>query len=367
MINRRHFLQVTCASLMMPTHAFAKPSPWMPDEGHPHQATLMAWIANRNIWTTRQAKQLEKELLTLAHTIAEYEPVFLLVRPKDLKRLQRLLAQQPSDGIQVIPTPMDDLWLRDTGPIIVQQDGTQMGVDFNFNGWGNKQPHRNDRNVANHVTQHLGLPTFSSELVMEGGSIEVDGQGTAILTESSVLNNNRNPGWSKSQVEAELARCLGISHCIWLPGIRNRDITDAHIDFYARFVAPGQVLVAIENDRSHYDYAITRQNQALLEQAKDAEGRSLSVHTLANPETFNTTYGNEYFAPGYLGFYLVNGAMIMQKFGDKKADALAQETLKALFPNRQIQAIATDALASGGGTIHCATQQIPQLALSRKA
>ncbi len=178
-----------------------------------------------------------------------------------------------------------------------------------------------------------------------------------MLTKSSVLNSNRNPGWSQRDVEDELKYLLGLKKIIWLEGVKGQDITDAHIDFYARFIRPGEVVVSRENDESSYDYDVTRENIRVLSQQTDAQGRRLKLTVMDNPETFNTKFGSEDFAPGYIGYYVCNGAVIVQKFGDTYGDQQSKAILQKAFPDRVIEQIAIDGIASGGGSIHCATQQ----------
>ena len=195
---------------------------------------------------------------------------------------------------------------------------------------------------------------------MEGGCIEVDGEGTGIATESCLLIKNRNPGWKKQDVEAELLATLGIEKMIWLPGVSGVDITDGHTDFYARFVKPGVAVAWIEPDPKAPDHAVTKEHLTILEAATDAEGRPLRVISLVGPTTVRPKYETEDFAAGYVGYYVCNDAVILQEFGDPKADERAREQLQAAFPNRKIVTIAIDGIAAGGGSVHCATQQEPK-------
>ena len=235
-------------------------------------------------------------------------------------------------------------------------------VDFNFNGWGNKQSHANDAKVAAHVAGWSGAPYVKSTLVMEGGSVEVDGEGTAIITRSSVINSNRNPGWTEAMVEAELYRTLGIEKVIWTDGIIGKDITDAHIDFYARFTSPGVVVAAREMDDSIYDYAVTRQVIADLQAATDARGRTLTVHILDNPSTLRPEWSSANaagFAASYINYYVGNNVVVSQNFGDSTTDAAALAKLQELYPGRTVESLNVDPIAFGGGGIHCSTQQQP--------
>lgn len=259
----------------------------MPDEAHPHQRTWMAFAADERIWGAHLVPQVQRNLATIATTIARYEPVAMLVRPADQALAQSLIG---TANVELIPTDLDDLWMRDTGPVFVRSANTRAGVDFNFNGWGDKQQHRADAKVAQFVTARAGVQTRHTDLVLEGGALEVDGEGTAIITESCVLNSNRNPGWSKRDVEEELDYLLGIEKVIWLPGIAGHDITDGHTDFYARFTGPGVVVAGLDNDPDSFDHDVTRRHLDILRAATDARGRPLRVEVLAGPSTVRETF-----------------------------------------------------------------------------
>lgn len=328
----------------------------MPDEGQPHTRTWMAFAANERIWGANLVPEVQRNLAGIATTIARFEPVSMLVSPGQMGQAKALIGDA---NVQLIAAELDDLWMRDTGPVFVKNGNTKAGVDFNFNGWGGKQQHRNDAQVARFVTGRAGAETVRTDLVLEGGALEVDGQGTAILTESCVLNGNRNRGWKKQDVEAELARLLGVEKVIWLPGIAGRDITDGHTDFYARFASPGVVVAGLENDPDSFDYDVTRRHLDILHSATDAHGNALRVEVLEGPSTVRETFADEDFAAGYINFYVCNGAVIGPEFGDPDTDAAAKSTLERLFPGRQVVQINIDGIAAGGGGIHCTTQQEP--------
>lgn len=260
--------------------------------------------------------------------------------------------------IELIEFEVNDLWLRDTGPTFVTKgDGEKIAIDFNFNGWGNKQEHSLDKHVAKFIAKQSRAILEKTNLVLEGGCFEVDGYGTAILTKSCVLNKNRNPHLNQHQVEQELKALLGLKKIIWLEGIKGKDITGGHTDFYARFTRPGKVIVSRDNDRTSHDYKVTRQNISILQKSDDATGNKLKLLILDTPEIINEQFGVSDFAAGYIGYYVCNGAVISQKFGDKLADERAKRILQQSFPERIVEQIAIDGIASGGGSIHCATQQ----------
>ena len=336
---------------------------FMPDESHPHKRTWMAFIASYDIWGDRQIHEVRRNLALIAKTIAKYEPVSLLVRKQDYQTAMKLLGGLNNHNypVELIEFNMNDLWMRDTGPaFVLNTQGHKAAINFNFNGWGEDQAFELDAKVANFVAKQAAVKSIQSKLVLEGGCFELNGQGTAIMTESCILNDNRNPDKGKAEVEEELKELLGLEKIIWLKGIKGKDITDGHTDFYARFAKPGVVVVSRDTDKSSYDYKITRENIEILSVSKDAQGNPFDIIILDTPWDINTRYGTTDFAAGYVGYYVCNGAIIMQKFGDKKADAEAKQKLAKAFPNYHIEQISIDGIASGGGSIHCATQQEPE-------
>lgn len=336
---------------------------YMPEESAPHVRTWMAFVASYDIWSERQVPEVQKNLADIAKTIAKYEPVSMLVRKQDYTTAERLLDGLNSHNypIELIETDLNDLWVRDTGPSFVLNDkGEKAAVNFNFNGWGEDQAYEHDAKVAGFIAEKAGVKSLSSSLTLEGGCFELDGEGTSIMTESCILNDNRNPGKSKCEVEEELKVLLGLDKIIWLKGIMGKDITDGHTDFYARFAAPGLVVVSRDTDESSYDYEVTRENIEVLRSATDCKNRKLELVVLDTPWTINERFGTRSFAAGYVGYYVCNGAIIMQKFGDANADAAAKAKLMKVFSNHAIEQISIDGIASGGGSIHCATQQEPK-------
>ncbi|MFD6399465.1 agmatine/peptidylarginine deiminase [Nocardia sp. NPDC060249] len=362
-MRRRTFVQTTMAAFSVllagcDDLADSDERTWlMPEEGQPHRRTWMAFVADEQIWGAKLVPEVQRNLATIATTIARFEPVSMLVRPGDLARAQSLIG---TANVELITTDLDDLWMRDTGPVFVRSGNARTGVDFNFNGWGEKQDYRADAKVAQIVTGRAGVETLHTDLVLEGGALEVDGEGTAIITESCVLNSNRNPGWKKADVEEELDHLLGIEKVIWLPGIAGEDITDGHTDFYARFAGPGVVVAGLDNDPDSFDYDVTRRHLDILRSATDARGRPLRVEVLEGPATVREQFADDDdFAAGYINFYVCNGAVIGPEFGDPATDAATKSTLERLFPGREVVQINIDGIAAGGGGIHCTTQQEP--------
>lgn len=368
MISRRQFIQTSgiigaCCTLPG-KHSIAdgdtmvdwRMTDWrMPDEAAVHHCTWMAFGANEEVWGDL-IEDVQRSLATIAQTIARFESVKMLVRPGE----RRLAAQLCGEKVTLIDAELDDLWIRDTGPTFVIDGQGKLGaVDLNFNGWGEKQDYDNDATVAKFVAEQAQATYLTTELIGEGGGIEVDGEGTAIITESCFVNDNRNPELGKPEIELELKRLLGLQKIIWLPGVRGMDITDGHTDFYARFARPGVVVAGLEMDRDSFDYDVTRTHLELLREATDSQGRRLEIVTLESPRRTRRELRTEDFAAGYINFYVVNGAVIAPEFGDRDADEKCKQKLTRLFPKREIVQINIDAIAAGGGGIHCATQQQP--------
>ena len=340
-------------------HAAAQGSWRMPDEGDRHAQAFIAFGAQEAIWEDFTG-DVQAALGGIARTIARYEPVTVFCRP-----LERSLAQEHcgTANITYVTTELDDIWMRDTGAnFVIDGQGGLGAVDFNFNGWGDKQQHAHDAHLAAQVADTADAHYLRSELVGEGGGIEVDGHGTGIMTESSWINRNRNPDWSNADVEQELKDRLGLRKIIWLPGIKGKDITDAHVDFYARFVKPGVVIANLDNDPESYDYNVTRAHLDILKNATDAEGRKLQVHTVSpplNPRKSQFSRNNPDFAAGYINYFVINGAVIAPEFGDKVADAKVFAVLSGLYPDREVVQLNIDAISAGGGGIHCVTSHQP--------
>lgn len=332
---------------------------YMPDEHRRQERVFVAYAASPEIWKD-WAGAVNATVVRLARTIAEFQPVTVLCRPEQLAEAKRACA---GPNIDFLALPLDDIWVRDYGGCFLVNDaGGLAQADFNFNGWGGKQQAGHDGEAAAALAEDLEAQAFISRLCGEGGGIEVDGQGTAIFTESCWVNDNRNPGWTRPLVEAELKQRLGLSKVIWLPGIRGKDITDAHVDFYARFVEPGVVVVNLDNDPQSYDYAVTRRHLEILKTATDAEGRPLRLHSLPpprHPKPSQYNRDNPDFAAGYINYLPVNGGVIAPRFGDAEADEHCHALLRELYPDREIVQLDIDPIAAEGGGIHCVTLQMP--------
>ena len=351
---------------------YRRPAEWE------HQSkVIMAWPSPENPVYKGNGNDLGdtiQDLTIITDAISRFEPVTLLVAPGKLDQAERLYRS--STIVTVVPTPgFDelDLWMRDMGPTFVsagKESPKMLGVDYNFNGWGGKQAASRCRSVASFILDDMDTPRIATWLTTEGGSLEVDGEGTLIATESSIINRNRNPGRTKKEIEAELARTLGVHKIIWIPGRKNLDITDSHIDGLVRFISPGHVVVSKPYRLYDDDYSeMYREAMEILRKATDAKGRNFKIAEMVEPDIYkmglnrNTIKdiesGRESPALTYVNYLVVNGGVILPLFGDEKADAAAMHKMQQLYPDRKIEGVLAPTLAFMGGSIHCSTQEVP--------
>ena len=366
MMTRRTLIRSAAAAGTMPLWAgaaragtSAKAAGFQyPEETGPHARTFMQWPVSREVYDDPDFLfDLQATIADIANTIAEFEPVVMLVAAEHQRHAKKVL----SAAVEIWDIPTDDLWARDSGPsFVVDGKGGIALTQFNFNGWGGKQVHGNDGLIAARVAERLGLPIFDVGLVGEAGGVESDGRGTLIAHESSWINPNRNKG-DKAQVEAMLLDTLGAQKMIWAPGIRGADITDYHIDALARFVKPGQVLIQMGDavDTGDPWSVAAFETHAILAGATDANGAKLDIVVLPEPSDIRVDSAD--FVSSYVNYYVCNGAVIGAEFGDEAADAAAKDLLQQLYPDREIVMLNIDAVGEVGGGIHCATHEQPKV------
>ncbi|GHE26896.1 agmatine deiminase [Kitasatospora indigofera] len=326
----------------------------MPAEWTEHDGCLMAWPTRVELWGDT-FEEVKREYAQVARAIAGFEPVTMVARPGQGEEARALCG----DTVEVVELPLDDSWFRDSGPIFVLgPDGGRAGVDFRFNAWGEKHhPYDTDDKIAAALLERLGVERIDSRMILEGGAITVDGEGTLITTEQCLLNPNRNPGMSKAEIEAELVAKLGVSTVIWLPygGLLDTE-TDGHVDGVCAFVAPGKVVVQLPSDPAHPDYERMRANRAVLAAAVDAQGRKLEVIDL--PQSAFVQVNGKETEVGYLNFYIANGGVVVP-VADIPEDEGALAVLAAALPGRKVVGVRSRVIAYGGGGVHCITQQVP--------
>lgn len=330
----------------------------MPAEGAPHSHTLMAYPSIASADNEEHLENLQTEVINIANIIARYEPVHLYTR----QDLVKAATERAGFNVFVKTATADQLWIRDSGPTYVyDQSNQRVAINFNFNYWGKKLPPTGDEDIAAQIAGQEKQASSRSKLVTEGGAIEHDGKGTFLGTESSLINDNRNPGMTKAEIEAELSAMLGVTNFIWIPGVKGHDITDYHIDILARFTEPGVVVLSKPAPNSP-DFAQRAYEQArmILLNSKDARGKSLVVHDVEEPDltTLGTPDENNEVVASYVNYHLVNGAVILPKYGQQDTDNAALSTMKSLFPSREVVQVSINMLPRTGGGIHCATQQV---------
>lgn len=349
---------VAAGTLALP--GWAAGTPYVPEESLPHSRTWMAWPTSSAIWGSRLLRGVQDDVARLVRTISKYEPVTLLANGSASAAAARARIGATNYPLTVVSTvPVDDCWMRDSGPVFRRNGAGQLDcIGLNFNGWGGKQRASRDGLVAQRVAAALGLKFTLADIVGEGGGVIHDGDGTLIATESCWVNPNRNPDWTRADIEAELLHLYGAQKMIWCKGLKGLDITDDHIDASAQFVAPGRLVVhnPAAGDTSVWAQD-ARQIQAVLAQATDARGRRLQLTALNEPTRPRLRSAEALLS--YVNYLVVNHAVITVNFGDAIADADTFAKLSALYPGRTVEMLNLDSLYTGGGGIHCVTQQQP--------
>ena len=344
-----------------------KPSPRelgyrMPAEWEPHRATWLAWPHNLETWPT-QLELAKEAWVEMARAISLGEEVRLLVNDERsqadaARRLREAGAVMERVSLHRIPTV--DVWIRDYGPTFISKRKDERSlafVDWVFNAWGQKyECYTQDDKVAKEIALLLRVPVFEPGIVLEGGSIDVNGCGTCLTTEQCLLNPNRNPDLDQGQIEQALRDHLGVDHSVWLGKGIVGDDTDGHIDDIARFVNPTTVVCALGEDSRDEDYAPLRENYERLQRATDQDGRRLTVVPLPVPGRV-VDEGTRLPAT-YANFYIANAVVLVPTY-DHPNDRLALGILSDLFPEREILGIPCRPLVAGLGAIHCVTQQEP--------
>lgn len=327
---------------------------YMPAEWTPHSCTWMAWPCRDGLWPDYAAAQ--QGYADVANAIAAFEPVKMLAPAEKLAAARAYLT----DNVELIEMPIDDSWARDSGPnFLVNDKGELAGSVWQFNAWGGKySPFDQDALMGERILELAGARQFHSTLFAEGGGISVDGEGTVITTDSCFPNKNRNPDWSKEQIEAELCRTLGAEKVIWLPGDVDETETDGHVDGAAAFVKPGVVLIEVNPDSTDPHYEVTQENLEAMRNQVDAKGRAIEIEFI-NEASYKPGEWNE-GCSSYVNSYLCNGAVIVPGY-DFQRDEEAVATYQRLYPDREIVQVQINSIAVGGGGVHCITQQQPQV------
>jgi agmatine deiminase len=320
----------------------------MPAEWAPHERTLMAWPTRLDLWGD-QLQAAREEYAATANAIAAFEPLTMVCATAEEVAQARAAL---TTAAEVVELPIDDSWLRDSGPIfVVDGDGRRAGVHFGFNSWGGKfTPWDRDAAVGRLLVEHVGDNCYKAPFVLEGGAIAVDGDGTLLTTEECLLNPNRNPGMSRDEIEVGLSDHLGVEAIVWLgQGLAEDRDTDGHVDMIAAFTRPGQVLL-----QSVEPGAPSHERMADNRTRLTAAG----LDVVDFPILAAVEVAGEPVAVSHLNLYLCNGAAIVPLAG-VDTDAEALERIATAYPDREVVGVPGRVIAFGGGGPHCITQQVP--------
>ncbi len=337
----------------------------MPAEWEEHKGTWISWPKNPLTFPEDILPSAEIAYAQMIKALCDNEIVHVLVDNGEYeKRAIKILAESgviaDEERIQFHEIPTGDVWFRDYGPIFVTRAGADGGdvafTNWGFNAWGNKY---DDLLMDAKIPEQLPLGNmrrFKAPMVLEGGSIDVNGLGTCLTTEQCLLNKNRNPGLGRDGIEKSLGEYLGATNVIWLKEGIAGDDTDGHVDDLARFVNPNTVLCAVDENESDENYGALISNLRILEDATDQDGKRLKIKKLPMPGKVD--YHGQRLPASYTNFYIANNAVLVPIFKDKN-DGKALKIIEEHFPDRKVVGIDSSALVAGFGAIHCVTQQEP--------
>ena len=337
-----------------------------PAEWEEHAATWLAWPHNPETWPGHLSR-VPPVFARMVRALLPGESVEILVASEAAQAGAEIVlaeARALGSGVRFHHVPTNDAWIRDHGPVWVKREGASpedavppVALDWGYNAWGGKYPPWELDAVAGRaVAEAVGSEILVPDMILEGGSIEGDGQGTVLTTESCLLHENRNPSLDRHAIEARLRQFLGASEILWLGDGIEGDDTDGHVDDLARFVAPGRVVTVVEDDPRDANYAPLQENLARLGGMRDARGERLEVVTLPMPAP--VVLDGQRLPASYANFYVGNAVVLVPVFDDP-ADAVALGILGELFPGRAVVGIPARTLVLGLGACHCLTQQQP--------
>ena len=340
---------------------------WMPAEWERHEATWLAWPHERTDWPGK-FPSIPWAFAEIVRHLSRVERVYLLVESREAQSKVRTMLKQSGanlDAVDFFPVATDRGWMRDSGPICVKNSSSEVAfTHWLFNGWAKYGNHKKDAIAAARVNKKLKHRVWQPmhngrRVVLEGGSIDVNGRGTLLTTEECLLSTTqeRNRGFSREDYAQVFRNYLGATQVLWLRNGIAGDDTHGHVDDFARFVNPTTIVAVVEQDPSDVNYASLRENLALLKSMKDTDGRNFRIETLPMPAP--VYFDDQRLPASYANFYIANKLVIVPTFNDAN-DRVALNTLAGLFPGREVVGIACRDLVLGLGTLHCMTQQQPQ-------
>ena len=332
----------------------------MPPEWEPHAATWTSWPFDDELWEGF-LESVRREFAQLVSTIARFEDVYLNVRDEEAERDARARlshCEAPLERIHFHRVPLDDVWFRDNGPIFVRNaQGNVALTDWRFNAWGGKYDWALDTLAPQRVAEALKMKRFAFDYVLEGGAIEVSGEGVCLTTRSCLLTQTRNPNLTQDDYERLFKKALGIKHVVWLEGGLEDDHTDGHIDTIVRFTDDRTIVCSVEEDEDDPNHATLQRNLEALAALRAPDGEPYRVVELPLPEKALRLNGKR-LPLTYANFYIGNGFVLVPLYDDVN-DERALDILRPLFPGRRVTGLSAKALITGGGAFHCVTQQQP--------
>ena len=332
----------------------------MPAEWEKQEAIWLSWPKNPVTWPKRVA-QVQSIYVRIIEIIGSYQKINLLVddeRTENEVRARLEKDKVSADNLFFYHIPTEDAWIRDYGPTFVAGDKSLGMVHWIFNSWGNKYKKlKADTIIPEKINEKLKLEYFTPKIILEGGSIDVDGEGTVLVTEQCLLNKNRNPSLSRDQIEQYLSEYLNIDKVLWLKNGIDGDDTDGHVDDISRFVLPSVVITCIEKDETDSNYLPLMENFRRLTSMTDAKNRQLSIVKLPMPKKM-FALPDKPLPASYANFLITNKTVLVPVF-QQKSDETALSILKELFSSRDVLGIPCNDVIWGGGTIHCLSQQQP--------
>ena len=334
----------------------------MPAEWEQHECCWMQWphdnpefnsYAEVPTWSHFDIEKGRIAWANVANAISNFEQVKMIVHPNNIVNASKLLNEK----VEILSFVNDDAWARDSGAIFLLNKEKKLGgVDWEFNGWGKFSPYDSDNKIAKFMIEEAKATYFKNDMILEGGSIHTDGEGTLLTTEQCLLNKNRNPELSKEQIEENLKDYLGVNKIIWLKNGTDEG-TDGHVDNIACFVKPGKILALSCLDKHDSFYDQINENLEILKTSVDSRGRTLEIIELEM--SYKRLIPNDDEPSSYINFYIANKGVVMPSFDDEKADKNAQKIVQKTFPDRKIIVINGIDISMGGGNVHCITQQQP--------
>jgi agmatine deiminase len=339
---------------------------WMPAEWEPHQATWLGWPHEATDWPGK-FPAIPWAFAEIVRHLSRVERVYLLVQNREAQARARAILKKSGANLAAVDffcVPTDRGWMRDSGPICVKNSSGEVAfTHWLFNGWAKYRNHKKDAVAAAQVNKKLKHRVWQPmhngrRVILEGGSIDVNGRGTLLTTEECLLSTTqeRNSGFTRADYAQVFRTYLGATQVLWLRNGIAGDDTHGHVDDLARFVSPTTIVAVVEQDRSDVNHGALQENLALLNSMKDTDGRPFRIETLPMPAP--VYFDGQRLPASYANFYIANKLVIVPTFNDAH-DRIALNTLSTLFPSREVVGIACRDLALGLGTLHCMTQQQP--------